>query len=63
MNNTFVNLLFGRLTKKWGSSKLMKVLSLTAFGASSFAFAGATFIPDDPDKDVNVIEETTAKNE
>lgn len=61
MNNTFINLLFGKLSKKWGSSKLMKVLSLAAFGASSFAFAGATFIPDDPDEDDKAVEETTVK--
>lgn len=62
MNNTFINLLFSKLTKRWGSSKLMKVLSLAAFGASSFAFAGATFIPDDPDEDPEVVEEPTAKS-
>lgn len=39
----------------------MKVLSLAAFGASSFAFAGATFIPDDPDEDDKAAEETTVK--
>lgn len=61
MNNTFINLLFNKLTKSWGSSKLMKVLSLAAFGASSFAFAGAAFIPDEPDEDTEAVEKSTAK--
>lgn len=60
MNNTFINMLFSKLTKRWGSSKLMKVLSLAAFGASSFAFAGATLIPDEPEED-RVVDETSVK--
>lgn len=62
MNNTLVNMLFSKLMKKWGPSKLSKVLGLIAIGAGTFGYAGATFIPDDPDEDDKAVEEAAEKS-
>lgn len=60
MNESLINMLFSKLMKKWGPSKLTKVLGLIAIGAGSFGYVGATFIPDEPEEDP-VVDGTSVK--